>query len=614
MFEWVRRYLSNFFSTLRSFFINLFSSISAFFARTPDSDETSNLEAQQDNDVSIQDEIGDLQELEDLIEQAETDKNAAIVLLSRTPYELNQIEPVRLFTIIFNHREDTQFLNLVKQKVFLIRLALNDVNTARTLLQSSYYRDEFTTLELVEIYYHYHNDNDFLLYLEYSSQPQHKLTKRIFTISEILKKAHAEITGIYQQVYRLFSQAGLLRFVPENERAFVNAEEKAQLPRNNIHQNFNIRDLQNKALTDINAARELLENINTYPPENINDNKLFAIIMKHRHSGDFSTIVPQTILVRLAKDVKYAIPLISSSKYGQRFSAIELASIYYEHRHNLSFLETLKRGRIYKLSEIINKSKLENTYNEVFTIISKSATLTSFLIEEILENHTNSTNNFKKQQQHFNFNCNFFANEKNDKDDKKEYYQEPNFKQPNQQQRHHEEPRREARQKDSSKFNPYVILGVPRDATENNIKKIFRKLALQYHPDKNRDKDPVACGDVMRKIQEAYEILTDSSKRRQWDESYPEGREPFTTPLPTPSELPIFNEDTFFNNHDPYKILEANREDDNLKLGILRGQSRNCYAEHAYRFLIQPEKRRQWDEQHPIDGAQDNTHSPPEFK
>jgi len=60
----------------------------------------------------------------------------------------------------------------------------------------------------------------------------------------------------------------------------------------------------------------------------------------------------------------------------------------------------------------------------------------------------------------------------------------------------------------------YEILGVSKDADETAIKKAYRKLSLQYHPDRNPD--PVAT-EKYKAINEAHEILSDSQKKQQYD-------------------------------------------------------------------------------------------------
>src|SRR3954449_970173 len=63
--------------------------------------------------------------------------------------------------------------------------------------------------------------------------------------------------------------------------------------------------------------------------------------------------------------------------------------------------------------------------------------------------------------------------------------------------------------------DPYEVLGVPRDADETTIKKAFRKLARDLHPDVNRH-DPDA-EEKFKEAAEAYEILNDAERRALYD-------------------------------------------------------------------------------------------------
>lgn len=61
----------------------------------------------------------------------------------------------------------------------------------------------------------------------------------------------------------------------------------------------------------------------------------------------------------------------------------------------------------------------------------------------------------------------------------------------------------------------YEILGVPRNAEHDAIKKAYRKLAKKYHPDVNKDADAPAH---FAEVQEAYEVLGDEKKRKLYDQ------------------------------------------------------------------------------------------------
>lgn len=62
----------------------------------------------------------------------------------------------------------------------------------------------------------------------------------------------------------------------------------------------------------------------------------------------------------------------------------------------------------------------------------------------------------------------------------------------------------------------YNTLGVPRNASEDDIRKAFRKLAREHHPDVARNK--AQAEEKFKEINEAYEVLGDPKKRRQYDE------------------------------------------------------------------------------------------------
>ena len=66
----------------------------------------------------------------------------------------------------------------------------------------------------------------------------------------------------------------------------------------------------------------------------------------------------------------------------------------------------------------------------------------------------------------------------------------------------------------TTKRDYYETLGVSRNAPTEEIKKAFRKLAMRYHPDRNREDGAEAR---FKEIGEAYEVLSDSQKRAAYD-------------------------------------------------------------------------------------------------
>jgi DnaJ-class molecular chaperone with C-terminal Zn finger domain len=67
----------------------------------------------------------------------------------------------------------------------------------------------------------------------------------------------------------------------------------------------------------------------------------------------------------------------------------------------------------------------------------------------------------------------------------------------------------------AEKRDLYDILGVSKDASQDEIKKAYRRLSKKYHPDLN---DAPDAEDKFKEVAEAYETLSDESKRSQYDQ------------------------------------------------------------------------------------------------
>lgn len=75
-----------------------------------------------------------------------------------------------------------------------------------------------------------------------------------------------------------------------------------------------------------------------------------------------------------------------------------------------------------------------------------------------------------------------------------------------------------------TKRDYYEVLGVNRDAAEDEIKKAYRKLAMKYHPDRNPDSKEAEG--KFKECKEAYEVLSDGNKRAQYDQFGHAGLDP----------------------------------------------------------------------------------------
>ena len=66
-----------------------------------------------------------------------------------------------------------------------------------------------------------------------------------------------------------------------------------------------------------------------------------------------------------------------------------------------------------------------------------------------------------------------------------------------------------------AKRDYYEVLGVDKSASDQDIKKAFRRVAMKYHPDRNPDDE--SAGEKFKEAQEAYEVLGDGDKKAAYD-------------------------------------------------------------------------------------------------
>ena len=84
----------------------------------------------------------------------------------------------------------------------------------------------------------------------------------------------------------------------------------------------------------------------------------------------------------------------------------------------------------------------------------------------------------------------------------------------------------------------YKILGVSRGASDDEIKKAYRKLALKYHPDKNQSP---GAEERFKEIGEAYDVLSDAKKKQIYDQYGEDGLKEGDKELVPPNSIVVLD-------------------------------------------------------------------------
>jgi curved DNA-binding protein CbpA len=160
----------------------------------------------------------------------------------------------------------------------------------------------------------------------------------------------------------------------------------------------------------------------------------------------------------------------------------------------------------------------------------------------------------------------------------------------------------------------YQVLGLTAKDTATvtlqDIKKVYRKLALQHHPDRNPPEQREAATIQFRRVNEAYEVLSDPEQRRQYDEElqyyssasgYSTGGSagrPTSTAFPRQRQRPYRDPFGQFNDlfqNDPF-FQEAFREMDDLFVQTFQNQQheRNMQDHQEHQQMQAPAAKRSW--------------------